>query len=138
MVAETIGCGGVITLHAKRKGWGLICDEGNPPVWAEDAGFRLCFISLAMFPCGGPRSLVGAIFMRRLFDHIDLRVRSLAEAKPFYSRFLPAIGFPEFCETSLGIAYDAKREHRKPEFIGLIEDPEHRPNRTRIAFWAES
>jgi predicted enzyme related to lactoylglutathione lyase len=76
--------------------------------------------------------------MRRLFDNIDLRVRSLAEAKPFYSRFLPAIGFPEFCETPIGIAYDAKREHRKPEFIGLIEDPDHRANGTRIAFWTES
>lgn len=76
--------------------------------------------------------------MKRLFDHIDMRVRSLAEARPFYSQFLPAIGFPELCETSLGIAYDARREHPKPEFIGLIEDLAHRPNATRIAFWAES
>jgi catechol 2,3-dioxygenase-like lactoylglutathione lyase family enzyme len=75
---------------------------------------------------------------RRLFDHIDLRVRSLAEARPFYARVLPVLGFPTFCETPLGIAYDAIREHPKPEFIGLIEDPEHRPNATRIAFWAES
>ena len=75
---------------------------------------------------------------RRLFDHIDLRVRSVAEAQPFYAQLLPALGFPTFCETPLGIAYDAIREHPKPEFIGLIEDPEHRPNATRIAFWAES
>src|SRR6185503_6149435 len=76
--------------------------------------------------------------MKRLFDHIDLRVRSLAEARGFYSQFLPAIGFPEICETPLGIGYDASREHPKPEFIGMIEDPDHRPNATRIAFWAES
>ena len=75
---------------------------------------------------------------RRLFDHIDLRVRSLAEARPFYAPVLPARGFPTFGETPLGIAYDAIRGHPKPEFIGLIEDPEHRPNATRIAFWAES
>ena len=75
---------------------------------------------------------------RRLFDHIDLRVRSLAESGPFYAAFLPAIGFPDFCETSIGVAYDARRAHPKPEFIGLIEDPEHRPNATRLAFWAES
>lgn len=75
---------------------------------------------------------------RRLFDHIDLRVRSLAEALPFYAELLPALGFPTFSETSLGIAYDAIRDHPKPEFIGLIEDPEHRPNASRIAFWAES
>jgi len=76
--------------------------------------------------------------MGRLFDHIDLRVRSLIEARPFYSQFLPAIGFPDFCDTPIGIAYGAKSGHPKPEFIGLIEDPEHIPNGTRIAFWAES
>jgi hypothetical protein len=27
------------------------------------------------------------------FDHVDLRVRSLAEARPFYERLLPALGF---------------------------------------------
>lgn len=76
--------------------------------------------------------------MRRLFDHIDLRVRNLAQALPFYSRVLPAIGFPNFCETPIGIAFDATGDHPKPEFIGLIEDPQHRPSATRIAFWAES
>jgi len=76
--------------------------------------------------------------MRRLFDHIDLRVRSLAESKTFYSAFLPAIGFPDFCETPIGIAYDARRDHPKPEFIGLIEDLAHVPNATRLAFWAET
>jgi predicted enzyme related to lactoylglutathione lyase len=75
---------------------------------------------------------------RRLFDHIDLRVRSLAEAKPFYAQFLPALGFPNFGETPMGIAYEAIRDHPKPEFIGLIEDPDHRPNSTRIAFWSKS
>jgi catechol 2,3-dioxygenase-like lactoylglutathione lyase family enzyme len=75
---------------------------------------------------------------RRLFDHIDLRVRNLAEAQLFYAQLLPALGFPSFSETPLGVAYDAIRQHPKPEFIGLIEDPVHTPNATRIAFWAES
>ena len=75
---------------------------------------------------------------RRLFDHVDLRVRSLAEARPFYAQLLPALGFPTSYEIPLGIAYDAVRDHPKPEFIGLIEDLDHRPNATRIAFWAES
>ena len=75
---------------------------------------------------------------RRLFDHIDLRVRSLAEAKPFYAVLLPALGFPNFGVTSLGIAYDAVRDHSKAEFVGLIEDPLHVPTATRIAFWAET
>ena len=76
--------------------------------------------------------------MKRLFDHIDLRVRSLPQAKPFYAAFLPAIGFSTFSMTSIGIAFDAIRNHPKPEFIGLIEDPTHIPNATRLAFWAES
>jgi predicted enzyme related to lactoylglutathione lyase len=38
----------------------------------------------------------------------------------------------------LGIAYDARRDHPKPEFIGLIEDPAHVPNATRLAFWANT
>jgi len=76
--------------------------------------------------------------MRRLFDHIDLRVKSLVEARPFYAAFLPAIGFPDFCETTIGVSYEARRDHPKAEFIGLIEDPDHVPNATRIAFWAET
>jgi catechol 2,3-dioxygenase-like lactoylglutathione lyase family enzyme len=31
--------------------------------------------------------------MRRLYDHIDLRVRSLKEARAFYEAVLPALGF---------------------------------------------
>ena len=76
--------------------------------------------------------------MRRLFDHIDLRVKSLEEAKPFYAAFLPAIGFPDFCETTIGVAYESRCDHSKPEFIGLIEDADHVPNATRIAFGAET
>jgi len=74
----------------------------------------------------------------RLFDHVDLRVRDLAEARAFYAVLLPALGFPALCDTPHGIAYDAVRNHPKPEFIGLIEDPGHIPNATRLAFWAET
>ena len=31
--------------------------------------------------------------MTRRYDHIDLRVRSLAEVRPFYEALLPALGF---------------------------------------------
>jgi catechol 2,3-dioxygenase-like lactoylglutathione lyase family enzyme len=70
------------------------------------------------------------------FDHIDLRVRNLNEAKSFYDRLMPAIGFPNAYETSLGLSYEAKLDHAKPEFFGLIEDLNHRPSATRIAFGA--
>ena len=76
--------------------------------------------------------------MIRIFDHIDLRVSNLEEAQVFYSVFLPAIGFPDLDKIPIGNAYHARRDHPKPEFIGLIEDPKHVPNSTRLAFWAET
>jgi len=76
--------------------------------------------------------------IRRLFDHIDLRVRDIREAEPFYSKVMPALGFPIRVEENSGVSYDARREHPKPEFISLIEDPQHVANKTRIAFWCDS
>jgi predicted enzyme related to lactoylglutathione lyase len=76
--------------------------------------------------------------MRRLFDHVDWRVRSLAEVRGFYVNFLAAVGFPEIEENADWIGFSAKRDDPKPEFIGVIEDREHRPNATRLAFWAET
>lgn len=76
--------------------------------------------------------------MRRLFDHVDLRVRSLAEVREFYMKFLPAVGFPEIEEQADWIGFSAMRDESKPEFIGVIEDREHKPNATRLAFWAET
>ena len=74
----------------------------------------------------------------RLFDHIDLRVTNLKAADAFYSVLLPAIGFPTRHVGADFIAYNTSREHPKPEFISLIEDPEHVPNKTRIAFWCDT
>ena len=74
----------------------------------------------------------------RLFDHIDLRVANLEAADAFYSALLPAMGFPTRRVEADSIAYDSSRGHPKPEFISLIEDPEHVPNKTRIAFWCDT
>ncbi len=76
--------------------------------------------------------------MKRLFDHVDLRVTNLAAARLFYDGWLPALGFPHVSATPIGVAYSADRAHPKPEFIGLIEDPGHVPNGTRLAFWADT
>ena len=73
----------------------------------------------------------------RLFDHIDLRVTNLEAADAFYRILLPAIGFPARRVEADSIAYDSPRGHSKPEFVSLIEDPEHLPNKTRIAFWCD-
>ena len=72
----------------------------------------------------------------RCFDHIDLRVKDLSVADRFYSRVLPAIGFTR---KSIGdwISFEAEGTG-KPEFFGFTEDPDHRPNGTRISFWADT
>ena len=48
----------------------------------------------------------------RHLDHIDLRVKNLANARKFYGTLLPALGF--------------------------TEDRHHQPDGTRIAFWADT
>jgi predicted lactoylglutathione lyase len=57
------------------------------------------------------------------FQHIDLRVTDMDQARKFYSTFLPAVGF----------------ETNDPgENFHCFEDRGHRPNRNRIAFSAAS
>lgn len=74
----------------------------------------------------------------RCFDHIDLRVKNLQNAERFYGAILPAIGFTEKSgEGTEWITFTAPGEG-KPEFFGFTQDPNHRPNETRISFWAES
>ena len=74
----------------------------------------------------------------RLFDHIDLRVRDLVEAEPFYAKILPALGFSTRIQEKDCVSYDSISDHPKPECINLTEDRDHVPNRTRIAFWRDT
>jgi catechol 2,3-dioxygenase-like lactoylglutathione lyase family enzyme len=74
----------------------------------------------------------------RLFDHLDLRVRDLREAEPFYRVVLPALGFPIRGTAPHCVYFEAVRDHPKPEFIALIEDRAHTGNGTRIAFWCDT
>jgi catechol 2,3-dioxygenase-like lactoylglutathione lyase family enzyme len=74
----------------------------------------------------------------RLFDHIDLRVRDLAEADRFYGKILPALGFPTRFQGEDYVSYGSLTDHPKPEVIALDEDRSHVPNLTRIAFWRET
>lgn len=60
------------------------------------------------------------------------------EARRFYGRLLPALGFT--CDRSdedWGTFY-AVGGDRADEFFGFICDRQHQPNETRIAFWAET
>ena len=75
--------------------------------------------------------------MPRRYDHIDLRVPSLAEVTPFYERLLPALGFTRKVPVDGWLQYEAG-DADLTEFFGITESPGHLANENRIAFWAES
>jgi catechol 2,3-dioxygenase-like lactoylglutathione lyase family enzyme len=75
--------------------------------------------------------------MGRIFDHIDLRVRRMDECAPFYCALLPLLGFTVRLQIEGWLQFEAPGPGAT-EFFGVIEDRDHRPNRSRIAFWAES
>ena len=76
--------------------------------------------------------------MRRHFDHVDLRVRSLAEARQFYDMLLPALGFTRDVKIEGWLQYEAAGTDGATEFVGITESPQHVANECRIAFWANS
>jgi catechol 2,3-dioxygenase-like lactoylglutathione lyase family enzyme len=76
--------------------------------------------------------------MPRRFDHVDLRVRSLAEARPFYETLLPALGFTRDVGIEGWLQYEAAGAEGATEFVGVTESPHHVANECRVAFWAES
>ncbi len=74
----------------------------------------------------------------RLFDHIDLRVKDIDRARRFYEQVLPAIGFTEKTQDDGEEITFTSPGEGKPMFFGLTIDPGHKPNGTRISFWAET
>lgn len=74
---------------------------------------------------------------RRLFDHIDLRVKNRAAAQKFYAQVLPAIGFGVDKSGDEWGLFEAEGG-KAVDFFGFTEEADHRPNGSRIAFWAES
>jgi catechol 2,3-dioxygenase-like lactoylglutathione lyase family enzyme len=83
------------------------------------------------------------------FDHLDCRVRSLAAVESFYDDLMPAIGLSEkryayvdadgvwhreFNTYNAVEYYEAEHPTKPRRFFGIIEDPLHRNNTTRIAF----
>ena len=73
----------------------------------------------------------------RRFDHVDLRVQSIAEALPFYEKFLPALGFTRISGQDDWRTFSFG-ETDPTDFIWIVEAPSHQPSETRIAMWAES
>jgi catechol 2,3-dioxygenase-like lactoylglutathione lyase family enzyme len=74
---------------------------------------------------------------RRLFDHIDLRVKNRAAAQEFYGQVLPAIGFRVDKSGKKWGSFDADGG-KAVDFFGFTEEADHQSNGNRIAFWAES
>lgn len=75
--------------------------------------------------------------MKRRYDHIDLRVRSLAGARSFYETLLPALGFSRNDSNERWLEFEAAEEG-VTDYFAVTEDPNHRPNANRIAFWMDS
>lgn len=75
--------------------------------------------------------------MKRRYDHIDLRVRSLDEARTFYLEFLPALGFTRDDSNDRWLEFEADGEGIT-DYFAITESESHHPGETRIAFWADS
>jgi catechol 2,3-dioxygenase-like lactoylglutathione lyase family enzyme len=76
--------------------------------------------------------------MRRRYDHIDLRVRSLAEARPFYEALLPVLGFTLDVGIEGWLQFETAGTGSATEFFGVTESSRHIANECRIAFWADN
>lgn len=72
------------------------------------------------------------------FQHIDLRVNDMERAWEFYGKLLPAAGFPQGWTGENFRGFDAPGELPDQAWFGFTEDRDHRPNRNRIAFRADS
>jgi len=75
--------------------------------------------------------------MKRLFDHIDLRVPCLAEVAHFYETLLPALGFTRRVSVEGWLQFEGGDEP-VTAFFGITESTRHVPNENRVALWAES
>jgi catechol 2,3-dioxygenase-like lactoylglutathione lyase family enzyme len=73
-----------------------------------------------------------------LFDHVDLRVRNLQRCRPLYDALLPAMGYTKINADDESAGYHRPGETGAEPFIWLVEEPDHAPNGTRVAFHAAS
>lgn len=71
-----------------------------------------------------------------LIDHIDCRVNDLAVARRFYDPLLAALGFTDIHSGDDWASYFQPDTNLRGPFFVLIEDTDHRPGLTRIAFAA--
>ncbi len=72
------------------------------------------------------------------FGHVDLRVRDMGAAVPFYAALLPAVGFTRAYPGEEWKVWECEGEPPSAAYFALTEDRGHVPNANRIAFWAAS
>ena len=68
-----------------------------------------------------------------LFDHVDLRVSDLRRARRLYDALLPAMGYPTIAAEEENVCYYAAGDTKAQPFFGIVLDPGHRPNGSRLA-----
>jgi predicted enzyme related to lactoylglutathione lyase len=74
----------------------------------------------------------------RVFDHLDFRVRDVSTAKPFYDVMLRLFGMRGKVQEDGSVVYLRISGGKIEEAFALLEDRDHRPNATRVAFGAAS
>jgi len=72
------------------------------------------------------------------FGHLDLRVAEMKVALTFYEELLPRLGFTVRSFSEQWKVFAGEGELPSMPFIALTEDPDHHPNRNRVAFWVAS
>lgn len=72
------------------------------------------------------------------FNHVDLRVSSMSQAMSFYEVLLPELGFTRTRHDPEWRVFSMAGEFPSVAYFAFSQEPGHRPNATRIAFWAES
>jgi catechol 2,3-dioxygenase-like lactoylglutathione lyase family enzyme len=72
------------------------------------------------------------------YGHMDIRVRDLDAALPFYEAVMPALGFTETYHGGGWMVWATTMELPGASYFGITESAEHVANENRIAFWAAS
>lgn len=72
------------------------------------------------------------------FSHVDLRVTDIDAALQFYALLMPVLGFTREFHGEEWKVFTSEDALPRTAYFAFTEDPGHRPNANRIAFWAES
>ncbi len=84
-----------------------------------------------------PALVEGPVMSFAGFDHIDLRVHSIAAVQPLYDALLPALGLVDIhVDTGVREFYEMKRPGELRRFFGLNEVHGHQANEARVCFSA--